>query len=196
MENREEQSGNYIKVEVVAKLFGVTSRRIQQLTQDGVIETVEVTENGRKARRYDLIPTVMKYTKYLSDKAYGKGAKSEKEIELKNQKMEAEIALKESQRDLHQLKTEIAAGKYIALEEVQMDYGRFFIVFKRFAMAIPGRLAGRMAAYVEDPMAVRKMEKELNEEITDMLRSFVVAGTAPTEEDLKKRRSQKKKDDS
>ena len=42
--------GNYNRVEVIAQLFGVTVRRIQQLTQEGVLQTTETAEG----RRYDL----------------------------------------------------------------------------------------------------------------------------------------------
>ena len=114
------------KVDVIAELFGVSVRRIQQLTQDGVISTTETKEG----RRYDLVPTIQRYVKYLSDKAYGK-SKSEAEAKLKEQKLKAEIALKESQGELHKLRTEIAAGSYVSVEEVKLDYGRFFISFKK-----------------------------------------------------------------
>lgn len=39
--------------------------------------------------------------------------------------MQADIALKESQGELHRLKTEIAAGQYISVEEVKLDYAKF-----------------------------------------------------------------------
>lgn len=84
------------------------------------------------------MPTIQSYVKYLSDKAYGKN-RSEKENELREQKMRAEIALKESQGELHRLRTDIAAGKYISVEEVILDYTRFFVTFKNFAMAIPAQ---------------------------------------------------------
>jgi len=94
-----------------------------------------VTDNGSgtttktiEGNRYELGPTIQRYIKYLSEKAYGK-SKSEKEMELREQKLQAEIALKESQGEMHRLKTEIASGKYIDIEEVKMDYSRFFISF-------------------------------------------------------------------
>ena len=49
--------GSMYRVEVIAKLFGVTVRRIQQLTQEGVLPTTETPEG----RRYDLVPTIQKY---------------------------------------------------------------------------------------------------------------------------------------
>lgn len=93
------------RVEIIAKLFGVTVRRIQQLTQEGVLPTTETPEG----RRYDLVPTIQKYVQYLSDKAYGKN-RSEKELELREQKLQADIALKESQGELHQIKTKNRSG--------------------------------------------------------------------------------------
>lgn len=161
------QKGYYETV-VIANLFGVTVRRIQQLTQDGVIETVQ-TDQGR---RYELAPTIQKYVKYLSDKAYGKN-RSEAEAKLKEQKLKAEIALKESQGELHRLRTEIAAGKYISVEEVKVDYSRFFISFKKFAMSIPSKLAGRLTGFI-DPVEVRQVESELQREVQKLLKGFVV----------------------
>lgn len=162
--------GGYYRVEIIAQLFGVTVRRIQQLTQEGVLPTTETVEG----RRYDLVPTIQSYVKYLSDKAYGKN-RSEKENELREQKMRAEIALKESQGELHRLRTDIAAGKYISVEEVILDYTRFFVTFKNFAMAIPARVADMINGYVE-PVEVRRIEKAIQGEIRRILTSFVVAG--------------------
>lgn len=175
----EEQQGSFYRVEVIASLFGVTVRRVQQLTQEGIISTTKTKEGNR----YELAPTIQKYIKYLSEKAYGK-SKSEKEMELREQKLQAEVALKESQGEMHRLKTEIASGKYIDIEEVKMDYSRFFVVFKRFALSLPSRLTGRISGLV-DPTEIRRIEKDLNEEIIRLMDNFVVAGVEPGE--MKKR---------
>lgn len=149
----EEQQGGFYRVEVIASLFGVTVRRVQQLTQEGIISTTKTKEGNR----YELAPTIQRYVKYLSDKAYGK-SKSEKEAELREQKLQAEIALKESQGEMHRLKTEIASGKYIDIEEVKMDYSRFFVSFKKFALSLPSRLSGRISGHC-DPMEIRSIRK-------------------------------------
>ena len=168
---------NFYEAKVIAQLFGLSVRRIQQLTQDGVLSTTTTT----KGRRYDLVPTIQKYVKYLSDKAYGKAPKSDKEEELKEQKLEAEIALKESQNNLHELKTQIIEGKYILKEEVQLDYRRFFVVFKKFAMSIPSRVSGMINGFVE-PTQARSIESELNSDIVNLLNGFVVAGVSSDED--------------
>ena len=170
MAENENEKG-YYKVDVIANLFGVSVRRVQQLTQENIISTVQTSQG----RRYELAPTIQKYIKYLSDKAYGK-SKSETEAKLKEQKLRAEVALKESQGELHRLRTEIAAGNYISVEEVKVDYSRFFISFKKFAMSIPSKLAGRLTGFV-DPVEVRQLENELQKEVTKLLKSFVVSAT-------------------
>lgn len=181
MADEQKQTGGCYRVEVIAQLFGLTVRRIQQLTQEGVLPTVETPEG----RRYDMIPTIQSYIKYLSDKAYGK-EHSEKELELKEQKLKAEIALKESQGELHRLKTDIAAGRYIAVEEVMLDYERFFTVFKNFAMSLPTRLADSISSYV-DPLEMRRIEKEIHQKIRGLLNAFVVAGVTELSESKKKK---------
>lgn len=163
--------GGMYRVEIIAQLFGVTVRRIQQLTQEGVLPTTETADG----RRYDLVPTIQSYVQYLSDKAYGKN-RSEKELELKEQKMKAEIALKESQGELHQLKTAIAAGKYIAVEEVTMEYQSFFLQFKKFAKGIAPRLVDAISGLVDlDPLRARQLEKTVGAEVDSQLSSFVIS---------------------
>ena len=120
---------------------------------------------------------------YLSDKAYGK-SRSEKEAELREQKLLAEVALKESQGELHRLKTAIAAGDYVSIEEVTLDYSRFFVTFKKFAMSLPARLTGRVSGHV-DPLEARHIEKDLTGEVQKLLEAFVVAGVT---EPIKPRR--------
>jgi len=174
-ENGEVTGKATYRVEVIAQLFGVTVRRVQQLTQEGVISTVKEVEDGRTVRRYELVPTIQKYVKYLSEKAYGKAGRTDKEIELREQKLEADIALKESQGELHKLKTQIAAGEYISIEEVKMDYSKFFVTFKRFALSLPSRVTGMIAGQL-DPVEARRLEKEVSDEINRLLGAFVIAG--------------------
>lgn len=175
--NGEITSGSMYPTRIIAQLFGVSERRIQQLTTDGVLPATE-TPNGRQ---YDLVPTIQTYVKFLRDEAYGKKY-SEKEQVLKQQKLEADIALKGTQNELHRLKMDIAAGKYISVEEATLDYARFFVAFKKFALSMPGRLVSRISSTV-DPTEARRIEKELQADVTQLLRAFVVAGV-PSGDDV------------
>lgn len=172
---KEKQNATYVRVEYIAQIFGVSVRRVQQLTQEGIINTDTVEEDGRKQKRYDLIPTIMKYIRFLSEKAHGKAHRTDKEIELREKKMEADLALKESQGELHRLKTQIMDGSYISLEEVKLDYARFFVTFKKFATSLPARIAGMLSGSL-DPVESRRIEKELAGEVNALLGSFVIAG--------------------
>lgn len=106
---------------------------------------------------------------------YGREAKLS-ETELREKKLQAEIALKESQTELHQLRTAIANGKYISIEEAQADYTKFFAVLKRFCSGLPSRVVGMIGSRIS-PVESRELEKDLNKEINDILRTFVLAAT-------------------
>ena len=180
-ENSRKKTKNLYEPKVIAQLFNFDGpRRIEQLTRDGVIDAVLVKVDGHEVRRYDLAPTIQKYVKFLSDKAYGR-SRSQKETELKEQKLEAEIALKESQGELHRLKTQIAAGEYISVDEVRIDYAKFFLVFKKFAMSVPARVCGMLSGQLE-PLEARRIEKEMSAEVSALLASFVIAGVVEPRE--------------
>lgn len=182
---KEKQAG-LVNSEELADYFCLTQRRVLQLTTDGVLH--KTSEN---ARRYNLKENVQAYVQYLQRKANGRSTVTEEE--LKKKKLEADIALKESQGELHQLKTAIASGQYISVEEVQMDYSKFFVTFKKFAMNLPARVIGLVSGQL-DPTESRKLEKDLSQEINGMLDAFVVAGTdeKPVKEEKSKRGRPKK----
>ena len=159
----------------LAQLFGMTDRRIQQLDADGVIQNELVTVNGHKVRRYDLIPTVHAYVAHLQGKLKNRAGHTDREVALKEQKLEAEIALKQSQGELHRLKTAIASGDYMSVEEVKLDYAKFFVVFKKFAMSLSSRIGGMISGAL-DPVEQRRVEKEISVEVAALLNSFVIAG--------------------
>ena len=152
----------------IAKLFGLTVRSIQNLSADGIIET----EKAKGGKRYNLEDTVKRYVCHLSNKAHGR-LESKNEEELRAQKLKAEIRLKESQGELHALKTDIVTGKYIPVEEVKSDYERFFITFKNFVMGIPAKVTVEISGAIE-PAEVRRIEKKLSEEMAEILREIVV----------------------
>lgn len=168
---KQEKVKGYATKAEIATLFGLSGRRIEQLVADGVIDRVH-TKGGVL---FNVGDTVHKYVKYLSEKAYGK-ERSEAEAKLKEQKLRADVALKESQGELHRLRTEIAMGNYISVEEVQLEYQRFFVIFRKFALAIPSKLAGQLSGFV-DPVEVRRIESDLKDEVSRLLKDFTMRAT-------------------
>lgn len=176
---------NLVRVENIAQLFGVTVRRVQQLTQEGIIQTVAAKdETGKACRRYDLIPTVQRYIQYLSEKAYGKAHRSDREVELKEKTMEAQLKVKDLEGKLKEINLKIKDGQYIPREQVIADYVNFFTTFKKFVTGIPSRVVALLAGLVSAPEA-RRVRKELATDVAGQLASFVLASAAAGPEEVK-----------
>ncbi|WOO34936.1 hypothetical protein R2R35_14135 [Anaerocolumna sp. AGMB13020] len=167
---------HYCDSKTLALIFGLSTRWIQQLTKDGILEMVD-TEHGKK---YDLFPTILHFAKYQSEKLKKKGG-SKREEDLKMLKLEAEIALKESQGELHRYKSDIQYGKYIDVADIQRDYERFFDIFKKFALSLPSKVSNKLNGFLE-PLQIRHIEKELKDEVAKQLTGFVIAATVDQEE--------------
>ena len=152
----------------MAQLLGKTVRRVQQLTQEGILET-EVPPGGG-ARKYRTCETVQRYIAHVEAKAQETGENS-RAAELNLKKLEAEVELKESQGQLHRLKTAIAEGKYISADQATEELAEFLAMFKRFAMNVPTRAVGTLSGY-GDALVARSMEKAMRKELEAMLAAF------------------------
>lgn len=155
----------------IAQLIGRSTRRVQQLTQDGVLST-EVPPGGG-ARRYRTARTIQDYMAWQEQKIRDELSGSTLE-ELTIKKLQAEVELKESQGALHKLKTAIAEGKYLPAEQVQGDLSDFLRRLKQFSDRIPSRAAGTMSGYL-DGAAARAMKKDLQQELDGLFEAFVAA---------------------
>lgn len=152
----------------ISKLLGKTVRRIQQLTQEGILET-EVPPGGG-TRKYRTCETVQRYIVHVEQKAQETGENS-RAAELTLKKLEAEVELKESQGQLHRLKTAIAEGRYLAADQATEELKEFMASFKKFALNLPPRMAGTMSGYA-DAVAIRAMEKAVRKELEGLLAAF------------------------
>ena len=65
-----------------------------------------------------------------------------------------------------------------------MDYERFFVTFKNFAMSLPARLTDEISGYIH-PLEARRIEKELHQKIRNLLVAFVVAGVSKQDDGKK-----------
>ena len=139
-------------------------RRIQQLTQDGVIDTIEINNNGRKVRRYDLWPTAKKYISYLQDKAAGRDIK--KAAASKNEeKLQAEIDYKRAKARIAELELDEIEGRMHRAEDVESMTTDLCLAIRSALLALPGRLATDMAE-INDPSLIATRIKE---EVADIL---------------------------
>lgn len=136
---------NYVDVKFIKRVLGFESvRRVQQLTQDGVLSTCEVKVGGRKVNRYDLCPSVLSYIRHLKTKpvkTYG-DQKEQKIIE----KMQAEIDYKSAKARMAEIELEELAGHMHAAEDVEKMTADLCLAVRSMLLALPGQLAVDVAA--------------------------------------------------
>lgn len=120
----------------IAEVFSVEPRRVQQLTKEGVISA---TRDGN-AYKYDLIPTIKTYIKYLSDKANGR-EKPKKGESAEMRRLEAEADLKRSKADKAALELQELEGNMHNSEDVEALFSGFTSDVKSQLLALPSRCA-------------------------------------------------------
>ena len=114
---------------IIAKLFGVTDRRIQQLAKEGIIPAAQ-----KRPYMFDLLPTVQSYIRYLSDKANGREAKSADTAQVEMEKLRAEA-------DMAAMQLKELEGKMHRSEDVEAVTNDLVYTVRSMIMALPGRLA-------------------------------------------------------
>lgn len=134
-----ESAQNLQKADVIARLFGKTVRRIQQLTQDGVLPTVETPQG----RRYDLLPTITRYIQYLEQRAE---KNSPKKTEKEDKKLDAEIQYKQAKADKMQLELDELRGTMHRADDIEKLTNELVFAVRSMFLALPGRVAMDLAA--------------------------------------------------
>ena len=130
------QNAKLVDSKTIAALFGVTTRRVQQLAAEGIITPVK----QGNANRYDLLTTIQKYIKYLSDKAYDREAK-QRDSDTDGRKLAAEADLKRTKADIAALQLNELEGKMHRSEDVEAVMTDLVYTIRSMLMALPGRLA-------------------------------------------------------
>jgi phage terminase Nu1 subunit (DNA packaging protein) len=137
---------NLVEPKVLAKIFGFEGvRRIDQLVQDGVIEPTLTTVNGRKVRRYDLIPVTMMYIRHLQNKIRDKEPDSQ-ETSDDRRKLKAEADLKEAKAAIEQMKKAEFEARMHRSEDVEKVITDLAAAARSEFLALPGLLAVDVAA--------------------------------------------------
>lgn len=152
----------------LAKILGVTSDRIRQLSEKGVIP---YTKKGNRYR-YNLIEAIQCYCEELRKGAAGRRV-NELVAELKMEKLQAEVVLKRSQGELHVLKTAIENGEYLPVEQIVSDYNNFFAEFRSFARSLPQLITGEIGFELNERKK-RLLQKKVLDLIDERLEEFVL----------------------
>lgn len=149
----------FVSAKEIAEIFQFESvRRVQQLTQDGVISTTDIKESGRKVKRYELIPTVKAYIKFIQDKAYGREKKMS-EADLITRKLQADVDFKEAKAKMAQLQLDEIEGRMHSAEDVECMTTDLCLAIRSALLAMPGQLS-KDVAEESDPSQVQILIKD------------------------------------
>ena len=143
------------KVDVIARLFNKSARRIQQLTQDGILPTIETPEG----RRYDLVPTIKRYIAYLDELASNKPAQSLQEKQAK--KLDADIKYKEAKAGKAKLELDELKGIMHRAEDIDKLTNELVFAVRSMLLALPGRVAMDLAAINTAPEVSKYMAEHV-----------------------------------
>lgn len=140
--------------QVIAKIFGVSTRRVEQLKTEGVIK------GQGKPTKYDLLPTIQAYIRYLSDKANGR-EKKESDAQLETEKLTAEKRIKMAKAEMAELELKELKGELHRASDVEAITTDHVLYMRSMLMAIPGKLAVDVAAIQTAPEAAERIKQEV-----------------------------------
>jgi phage terminase Nu1 subunit (DNA packaging protein) len=146
---------NYVDTKIIATLFGLTARRIQQLTQDGILKTEQVG----KQRRYDLLDTVRRYIAYLQEKCNSKGGNSKDDAENESRKIRADADLKATKAEIADMELQELKGEMHRSEDVEAMTTDLVFTIRGMMLALPGRLAIDLAN-INNPTEISERIKQ------------------------------------
>lgn len=128
------ENQNLQPASVIARLYGSDVRRIQQLNTAGIIKG-----QGRPAM-YDLLPTIMALFRYQRDIIQGK-EKNRNMAELEEQKLQAEVEIKQAKAEAAQLELDELRGKLHRAEDVEAITTDHVLFLRSMLIGMPGKLA-------------------------------------------------------
>lgn len=145
---------NLQSTQVIAKIFGVSTRRVEQLKTEGVIK------GQGKPTKYDLLPTIQAYIRYLSDKANGR-EKKETKVELEEKRLQHEVAFKEAKAEKARLELKELQGKMHRAEDVEAITTDHVLYLRSMLMAMPGKLAVDLSGTHTAPEQAERVKQEV-----------------------------------
>jgi len=146
-------------VSTIAKLFGLSERRIQQLAQEGIIPKPEKNQ-------YELVGCVRAYINYLQQRAFGKGT-APKDTHLERAR------LIKAQADIAEIDLAQRTGALITVERVEADWMAMINSCRSKLLSIPTKCAYQVMA-LDNPEEIQKYLKRTIFEALSELASYEI----------------------
>lgn len=151
MPEKEKVAEKSISTTELAAVLGISARRVQQLTQDGVLDTVS-------RGKFALSEAVQSYIRYL-----GRDAMTESEKKLEEAKAKAEATLKLSKAKIAKAQADELSGQMHRSEDVAAMTSDLIYTMRGALMAFPGRVAIDAAAISDPAEEAEYLRKEVYE---------------------------------
>ena len=141
-------------VTTIAKLFGVSDRRVQQYAQDGIIPK---PVNGQ----YELVGCVRGIINYLQQRAFGKG------VAPQDTHLERARLLK-AQADMAEIELAERTGALVTVERVETDWLEMVTACRAKMLGIATKTAYQIA-HLENPQEIEKfLKRTIYEALAEM----------------------------
>lgn len=145
-----------VNTETIAKMFGLTSRRVRQLVEEGVISRVGYG-------RFDLIDTVNKYVTFLKLATTGlnetdveESLEYEKWLHEKAKREKAEIELAHLKNEMHRS------------EDVEKVLNHMVMAFRSKMLALPTKLANILVNKNDPKLIEAIIERDVHEALIEI----------------------------
>ena len=149
-------------VAVISKLLDLTPRRVQHLANEGVIPRAE-------KGRYELVPAVRGYIRYLRDRSIGRDGEQSSDVASERARLTRE------QADRVAMENAKARGELIPAPLVQKSVERAFAAFGSRINAIPRKAVSRLKGCSGDA-AREKILRNMIKEALHELSAFDFSG--------------------
>lgn len=145
---------NLQSTQTIAKLFGVTTRMIEYLKTEGIIQ------GQGKPIKYDLYPTIQAYIQYLKEKANGK-IKPGDDQQNESAKLEGEARIKQAKAEMAELQLKELRGEMHRAEDVQAVMTDHVLMIRSILMGLPNKLAVSVTGARSTAEAAEIIKKEV-----------------------------------
>ena len=151
----------YITPKELAVFADLTVRRIQQLTQDGIIKT-DIPAPGGRGRLYDSVASVKKLLQYYRKRAEQKN--------LPNDAMEAEKLRKlAANAELEEIKLAVAKAELHHTKDIEVVFGAMVTRLRVGLLALPQGVAPVLVEQSDINQIVEILTERIHRCLTEMI---------------------------
>lgn len=154
-------------VETIAKLLDLTPRRVQQLAGEGVIPKAE-------RGRYELVPAVKGYIKYLKERAIG--------ADVSNDEGEHKRRLLKARADIAEMEAERIAGELVPVDAVEKTWVAAVTRFRQRALSVAPKAAPLTAVETTTEACHEVIETYIHECLAELAATVVLGPVPSTDE--------------